>query len=156
MAKTQLIPAEEDSKTEDGEETKDEEGDGDKDGHPIDVAKFCQWLPGQSHVPLSHTDKQDFHIAMEFDHDCHVRYEMWMLSRYLKVRTIRANQIKALCGEEFDCAARAFSRANFDPFDDDGIGEGAIDESGPKREFLPGNSKPTTFLKGPWNVAPWT
>ncbi|XP_056134825.1 uncharacterized protein LOC130111618 [Lampris incognitus] len=40
----------------------------------IDVGKFCQWLTGQSHVPLSHADREDFKIVIEFDHDCKVRY----------------------------------------------------------------------------------
>lgn len=57
---------------------------------------------------------------------------------------IAANQINAIRGEEFDCASRAFSRANFDPEskldvfvdgDRDGVGEGAINERGPTREF---------------------
>lgn len=61
----------------------------------------------------------------------------------LNYRPIRANQINALRGEEFDCASRAFSRANFDPeskldvvfVDGDGVGEGSVDEGGPTREF---------------------
>lgn len=60
----------------------------------------------------------------------------------LKEKPIRANQINAVRGEEFDCASRAFSRAHFDPeskldvvFVDGDGGEGAIDEGGPTREF---------------------
>ena len=56
---------------------------------------------------------------------------------------IRSNQINASRGEEFDCAFRAFSRTSFDPenkidvifVDTEGVGEGAVDEGGPKREF---------------------
>ena len=40
----------------------------------IDVGKFCQWLTGQSHIPLGQADRDDFKIVIEFDHDCQVRY----------------------------------------------------------------------------------
>ncbi|CAL8378806.1 unnamed protein product [Boreogadus saida] len=40
----------------------------------IDVGKFCQWLTGQSHIPLGQADREDFKIVIEFDHDCEVRY----------------------------------------------------------------------------------
>ncbi|XP_041849877.1 uncharacterized protein LOC121645464 [Melanotaenia boesemani] len=40
----------------------------------INVGKFCQWLTGQRHIPLSHTERDNFKIIMEFDHDCQVRY----------------------------------------------------------------------------------
>ncbi|KAL2085761.1 hypothetical protein ACEWY4_019081 [Coilia grayii] len=40
----------------------------------IDVGKFCQWLTGQSHIPLSHVNREEFKIVIEFDHDCQVRY----------------------------------------------------------------------------------
>lgn len=40
----------------------------------INVSKFCQWLTGQSHIPLSHADRENFKIVIEFDHDCSVRY----------------------------------------------------------------------------------
>ncbi|XP_072571144.1 uncharacterized protein [Paramormyrops kingsleyae] len=65
----------------------------------------------------------------------------------LKLRVHRltppANQINVLRNEEFDCALRAFRRPAFDPeskldiifIDEDGQGEGAIDECGPTREF---------------------
>lgn len=56
---------------------------------------------------------------------------------------ITANQINAVRGEELDCAMRAFSRRHFDPeskidvvfMDAEGVGEGAVDEGGPTREF---------------------
>lgn len=41
---------------------------------PIFVGKFCQWLTGQSHIPLSQAEREEFKIVMEFDHDCQVRY----------------------------------------------------------------------------------
>lgn len=66
-------------------------------------------------------------------------------SLQLRVRdiTISANQINALRGEEYDCALRAFRRPAFNPevkidvifVDEEGVGEGAIDEGGPTREF---------------------
>uniref|UniRef100_A0A672L1P8 HECT domain-containing protein n=1 Tax=Sinocyclocheilus grahami TaxID=75366 RepID=A0A672L1P8_SINGR len=61
------------------EETKDENEEVDKaqrniSDTPINVARFCQWLTGQSHVPLSDADREKFKIVMEFDHECHVRY----------------------------------------------------------------------------------
>lgn len=40
----------------------------------IHVGKFCQWLTGQSHIPLSHAEQEEFKIVMEFDHDCQVCY----------------------------------------------------------------------------------
>ena len=40
----------------------------------IDVGKFCQWLTGQSHIPLGKADREDFKIVIEFDHDFEVRY----------------------------------------------------------------------------------
>ncbi|CAL8372815.1 unnamed protein product [Arctogadus glacialis] len=40
----------------------------------IDAGKFCQWLTGQSHIPLGQADREDFKIVIEFDHDCEVRY----------------------------------------------------------------------------------
>lgn len=54
-----------------------------------------------------------------------------------------ANQINALRNEEFDCAQRACRRPAFNPeanldvvfVDEDGQGEGAIDDGGPTREF---------------------
>ncbi|KAI9513866.1 hypothetical protein NQZ68_038974 [Dissostichus eleginoides] len=61
----------------------------------------------------------------------------------IKDRFSRANQINAFRGEEFDCALRAFARTTFDPearidvvfVDIEGVGEGAVDEWGPTREF---------------------
>lgn len=55
-----------------------EDGDIDKaerhsnDMH-INVGILCQWLTGQSYIPLSHADQEDFRIVMKFDHDCQVR-----------------------------------------------------------------------------------
>ncbi|XP_045898288.1 G2/M phase-specific E3 ubiquitin-protein ligase-like isoform X2 [Micropterus dolomieu] len=54
-----------------------------------------------------------------------------------------ANQINVLRNEEFECAERAFRRPAFNPqskldivfIDEDGQGEGAIDDGGPTREF---------------------
>lgn len=40
----------------------------------INVGTFCQWLTGQSHIPLSHADREAFKIVMEFYHDCQVHY----------------------------------------------------------------------------------
>ncbi|XP_061925874.1 uncharacterized protein LOC133664869 [Entelurus aequoreus] len=40
----------------------------------ITVGKFCQWLTGQSHIPLSYAERKHFKIVMEFDHDCEVRH----------------------------------------------------------------------------------
>ncbi|XP_061734428.1 uncharacterized protein zgc:112970 [Nerophis ophidion] len=40
----------------------------------INVGKFCQWLTGQSHIPLSYAERKHFKMVMEFDHDCEVRY----------------------------------------------------------------------------------
>ncbi|XP_072558768.1 G2/M phase-specific E3 ubiquitin-protein ligase-like isoform X2 [Paramormyrops kingsleyae] len=40
----------------------------------ITVGKFCQWLTGQGHIPLSHSEREGFRIIIEFDHDCQVRY----------------------------------------------------------------------------------
>lgn len=49
------------------------EDTGSENSH-IDVGKFCQWLTEQNHVFLSHADREDFKIVIEFDHDCKVRY----------------------------------------------------------------------------------
>uniref|UniRef100_A0A8D0A6B7 HECT domain-containing protein n=1 Tax=Sander lucioperca TaxID=283035 RepID=A0A8D0A6B7_SANLU len=51
----------------------DMEDEGDK-AVLINVGKFCQWLTGQAHIPLSHTDREGFSITIEFDHDCQVRF----------------------------------------------------------------------------------
>ncbi|KAF1376293.1 hypothetical protein PFLUV_G00209440 [Perca fluviatilis] len=49
------------------------EDEGDKEVL-INVGKFCQWLTGQAHIPLSHADREGFSITIEFDHDCQVRF----------------------------------------------------------------------------------
>uniref|UniRef100_A0A8D0CUY2 HECT domain-containing protein n=1 Tax=Sander lucioperca TaxID=283035 RepID=A0A8D0CUY2_SANLU len=51
----------------------DMEDEGDK-AVLINVGKFCQWLTGQAHIPLSHADREGFSITIEFDHDCQVRF----------------------------------------------------------------------------------
>nr|XP_054594265.1 uncharacterized protein LOC129161649 isoform X2 [Nothobranchius furzeri] len=40
----------------------------------LNVGKFCQWLTGQRHIPLSPTERGTFKIVMEFDHDCSARF----------------------------------------------------------------------------------
>ncbi|KAK0138546.1 hypothetical protein N1851_024928 [Merluccius polli] len=55
------------------EKTEDEQPE-DAGSENIDVGKFCQWLTGQSHVPLGAADREEFKILIEFDHDCRVRY----------------------------------------------------------------------------------
>ena len=57
-----------------GEEENVDDAEKQKNDMHIHVGKFCQWLTGQSHIPLSHTEREDFKIVMEFDHDCQVRY----------------------------------------------------------------------------------
>lgn len=60
------------------EETKGEDGKDKVEEHTdcmhINVGKLCQWLTGQSHIPLTQADCDDFTIVVEFDHDCQVRY----------------------------------------------------------------------------------
>lgn len=57
-----------------GEEENVDDAEKQKNDMHIHVGKFCQWLTGQSHIPLSHTEREDFKIVMEFDHDCQVHY----------------------------------------------------------------------------------
>ncbi len=59
------------------EETTDEnvdEAEKQRNYMHINLGKFCQWLTGQSHTPLSHAEWEDFKKVMEFDHDCQVCY----------------------------------------------------------------------------------
>ncbi|XP_049325136.1 uncharacterized protein LOC111188805 [Astyanax mexicanus] len=71
-----------------------------------------------------------------------------------------ANQINVLRDEEFECALRAFNRPTFDPeskldivfIDEDGRGEGAVDDGGPTREFcrlLMGKLQGHQIFEGP-------
>ncbi|XP_049325126.1 G2/M phase-specific E3 ubiquitin-protein ligase [Astyanax mexicanus] len=71
-----------------------------------------------------------------------------------------ANQINVLHDEEFECALRAFNRPTFDPeskldivfIDEDGRGEGAVDDGGPTREFcrlLMGKLQGHQIFEGP-------
>uniref|UniRef100_A0A3B1KJW9 G2/M phase-specific E3 ubiquitin-protein ligase-like n=1 Tax=Astyanax mexicanus TaxID=7994 RepID=A0A3B1KJW9_ASTMX len=71
-----------------------------------------------------------------------------------------ANQINVLRDEEFECALRAFNRPTFDAeskldivfIDEDGRGEGAVDDGGPTREFcrlLMGKLQGHQIFEGP-------
>lgn len=82
------------------------------------------------------------------------------LQSRVRQRAVTANQVNVLRGEEFDCAVRAFSRSTFDPqsrldvvfVDESGIGEGAVDEGGPTREFcrlLMGQLQEHHIFEGP-------
>ncbi len=85
---------------------------------------------------------------------------MRSLQSRVRQRSLPANQVNVLRGEEFDCAVRAFSRSAFDPesrldvvfVDENGVGEGAVDEGGPTREFcrlLMGQLQQHHIFEGP-------
>lgn len=85
---------------------------------------------------------------------------MRCLRSRVRQRAITANQVNVLRGEEFDCAVRGFSRSMFDPqsrldvvfVDESGVGEGAVDEGGPTREFcrlLMGQLQEHHIFEGP-------
>uniref|UniRef100_A0A671S1Z3 HECT domain-containing protein n=1 Tax=Sinocyclocheilus anshuiensis TaxID=1608454 RepID=A0A671S1Z3_9TELE len=40
----------------------------------ITICKLFQWLTGQAHIPLIETQRKEFKIRIEFDHDCDARY----------------------------------------------------------------------------------
>uniref|UniRef100_A0A9J7YT29 HECT domain-containing protein n=1 Tax=Cyprinus carpio carpio TaxID=630221 RepID=A0A9J7YT29_CYPCA len=52
-------------------ESADDISDGDT--LPLTVPRVMQWLTGQGHKPLLMSERQEFKIALHFDHDCHQR-----------------------------------------------------------------------------------
>ena len=41
---------------------------------PITPARLLQWLTGQGHVPLLASEKKDFRVVIDFNHDCTAKY----------------------------------------------------------------------------------
>lgn len=85
---------------------------------------------------------------------------LWHLKLKVNPLAPSANQINIIRNEEFACAERAFRRPAFDPeskldvvfIDEDGHGEGAIDNGGPTREFcrlLMGQLQDLPIFEGP-------
>ncbi|KAI9513596.1 hypothetical protein NQZ68_042024 [Dissostichus eleginoides] len=53
----------------------EDHGHVDKDGlHPITPATFLQWITGQGHVPLLPSEKKDFAVVIQFNHDCNADF----------------------------------------------------------------------------------
>ncbi|XP_077093820.1 uncharacterized protein LOC143745586 [Siphateles boraxobius] len=50
-----------------------ESDDPDRDTLPLTVPRVMKWLTGQGHKPLLMSERQEFKIALHFDHDCHQR-----------------------------------------------------------------------------------
>ncbi|KAJ4934883.1 hypothetical protein JOQ06_007664 [Pogonophryne albipinna] len=49
----------------------EDHGHVDKDGlYPITPATFLQWITGQGHVPLLPSEKKDFAVVIQLNHDC--------------------------------------------------------------------------------------
>ncbi|MED6246276.1 hypothetical protein ATANTOWER_015309 [Ataeniobius toweri] len=47
-----------------------------EDGCPraVTTSTFLQWLTGQGHVPLLPSEKNDFVVALQFNHDCSAEF----------------------------------------------------------------------------------
>ncbi|XP_010786138.1 uncharacterized protein [Notothenia coriiceps] len=102
-------------------------------------------IPSPVHSPLAMDSTSPLHSPssphLPYVHE--LETTLMGLQAKIKEQSSRANQINVFRGEELDCALRAFARSTFDPearidvvfIDIEGVGEGAVDEGGPTREF---------------------